>query len=157
MFNAIADRSTEVPSLSEWLDFGSAPHAGDRAPDASLSLSPGGPRAFDFLRETKHVLFLFDGAAETAEGYANMASLASRVRAKYDAHVAVRFVIPRVELPAAIAAEKGVVLDPEGAFHRRYGAGGECLYLVRPDGYIAYRSQPADTEKLFAYLARLFV
>jgi 2-polyprenyl-6-methoxyphenol hydroxylase-like FAD-dependent oxidoreductase len=156
MFNAIADRSTEVPSLSEWLDFGSAPHAGDRAPDAALGLPPYGPRAFDFLRETKHVLFLFDGAAETAEGYANMGALAAKVRAKYDAHVAVRFVVPRAELPAAIATEKGVVLDPEGAFHRRYGAGAECLYLVRPDGYIAYRSQPADGEKLFAYLGRIF-
>jgi 2-polyprenyl-6-methoxyphenol hydroxylase-like FAD-dependent oxidoreductase len=155
MFNAIADRSTEVPSLSEWLDFGSAPHAGDRAPDAALGLPPYGKRAFDYLRGTKHVLFLFDGGAETAEGYANMTSLASRVRAKYDAHVAVRFVIPRAEPPAAIATETGVILDPEGAFHGRYGAGGECLYLVRPDGYIAYRSQPADAEKIIAYLARI--
>jgi hypothetical protein len=85
-----------------------------------------------------------------------MAALAARVRAKYDAHVTVRFVVPRAELPAAMATESGVVLDPEGAFHRRYGAGAECLYLVRPDGYIAYRSQPADGDRLMAYLARVF-
>ena len=156
IFDAIADRTTEVPSLSEWLDFGSAPHAGDRAPDARLAPAPYGARVFDSLRGPKHVLFLFDGSAETPEGYASMAALAARVREKYDAHVAVRFVVPRAELPAAMAGESGVVLDPEGAFHRRYGAGAECLYLVRPDGYIAYRSQPADGERLLAYLGGIF-
>jgi hypothetical protein len=155
VFNAIADRSSETPSLSEWLDFGSAPHAGDRAPDAALGLPLYGKRAFDSLRGTKHVLFLFDGGAETAEGYRNMASVAMRAKQKYDAHVDVKFVVPKAEAPAGIEGE--VVLDPEGTFHRRYGAGAECLYLVRPDGYIAYRSQPADGGKLMEYLARVFV
>ena len=50
-----------------------------------------------------------------------------------------------------------MVLDATGAVHERYGARSECLYLVRPDGYVGYRSQPADGDKLLAYLERIFV
>jgi hypothetical protein len=48
------------------------------------------------------------------------------------------------------------VLDGNGALHRRYGARSECVYLVRTDGYVGYRGQPADEERLFAYLATIF-
>jgi len=30
------------------------------------------------------------------------------------------------------------------------------LYRIRPDGYIAYRNQPADKERLRHYLASVF-
>jgi hypothetical protein len=61
------------------------------------------------------------------------------------------------EAPAAGDAGAGtVVLDPELALHHRYGAEEECLYLIRPDGYVGYRSQPADRAALAGYLARLF-
>jgi 2-polyprenyl-6-methoxyphenol hydroxylase-like FAD-dependent oxidoreductase len=40
--------------------------------------------------------------------------------------------------------------------NHRYGA-GDCLSLIRPDGYIGYRARPVDPDKLDAYLARLLV
>ncbi len=33
-----------------------------------------------------------------------------------------------------------------------YAGSTECLYLLRSDLYVAYRSQPADEGKLVAYL-----
>jgi hypothetical protein len=30
------------------------------------------------------------------------------------------------------------------------------LYLIRPDGYVGYRSQPADGGRLWAYLDHFF-
>ena len=39
----------------------------------------------------------------------------------------------------------------------RYGAASECLYLIRPDGYIAFRSYPADAASLNDYLKKLFL
>jgi hypothetical protein len=48
-----------------------------------------------------------------------------------------------------------VVLDPELSLHHRYGADRECLYLLRPDGYVAYRSQPAVAAGLREYLQRV--
>ena len=50
-----------------------------------------------------------------------------------------------------------VLLDPEGDLELRFGAVAECLYLIRPDLYIAYRSQPAELEPLAKYLSSIFV
>ena len=49
-----------------------------------------------------------------------------------------------------------VILDPERSLHYRYGAETECLYLIRPDGYVAYRSEPATASAFDDYLARIF-
>ena len=50
-----------------------------------------------------------------------------------------------------------VVLDVDRSVHHRFGAGATCLYLTRPDGYVGYRSEPADAERFWAYLDRTFV
>ncbi len=50
-----------------------------------------------------------------------------------------------------------MIHDPHGAAHRRYGAGSECLFLVRPDGYVGYRSQPALLDPLMEYLGRVLL
>ena len=49
------------------------------------------------------------------------------------------------------------LLDAEGELRRQYGAGSGCLYLIRPDGYVGYRSQPADAGRLSAYLQTMFI
>jgi len=49
-----------------------------------------------------------------------------------------------------------VVRDSEGAAHRCFGARGQCLYLIRPDGHIGWRSLPADWGRLSDHLASLF-
>jgi hypothetical protein len=49
-----------------------------------------------------------------------------------------------------------VLLDTEGAAHHRYQGDLPTLYLIRPDGYIGFRSRPADQTALTAYLTRIF-
>jgi len=49
-----------------------------------------------------------------------------------------------------------LILDPERSLHYRYGAETECLYLVRPDGYVGYRSEPATAGAFHDYLVRIF-
>ena len=143
----------ELPSFAEWLDFGAAPRPGDRAPDARYD---GERRLFDLLRGTRHTLLLFDGAAQTPAGYRNLASIGERVRQRLGAHVTPHVVVPHTAPPAELAWDGSIVLDPQGALHRRYGAGSECLYLIRPDGYVGFRSQPADGAALDAYLSSIF-
>jgi hypothetical protein len=46
--------------------------------------------------------------------------------------------------------------DPDGALRAAYGVEGEALYLIRPDGHVAYRSQPASAEGLWAHLELTF-
>jgi hypothetical protein len=50
-----------------------------------------------------------------------------------------------------------VWLDPEGQVHQQHGADEPTLVLVRPDGYMAYRAQPASGDGLMAYLRRILV
>jgi hypothetical protein len=144
----------EQPSLAEWLDFGAAPRPGDRAPDARYD---GDRRVFDLLHGARHTLLLFDGVAATPAGYRALASIADRVRQRLGDRVATHILVPRTSRPAELQWEGSVVLDPEGVAHKRYGAASECLYLIRPDGYVGFRSQPADNAALDAYLSRIFV
>jgi 2-polyprenyl-6-methoxyphenol hydroxylase-like FAD-dependent oxidoreductase len=149
----------EQPSFSEWLDFGAAPRPGDRAPDARYHTghaADGEHRLFDLLRGTRHNLLLFDGAASTPAGYRNLASIAGRVRQRLGAHITSHIVVPRISPPPELGWDGSIVLDAEGDLHRRYGAGSECLYLIRPDGYVGFRSQPADGAALDAFLSGIF-
>jgi 2-polyprenyl-6-methoxyphenol hydroxylase-like FAD-dependent oxidoreductase len=150
-----ANRDQELPSVADWLDFGSAPHAGDRAPD--VAFGDGGRRVFDLLRGTRHQLLLFDGAAATVEGYVRLDNIARRVRERHGAFVDAHVIVPRADKPPELGWDGSILFDTDGALHRRYGAGAECLYLVRPDGYVAYRAQPADEDRVVSYLQSIFL
>lgn len=153
----LTSADVESPSLRDWVDFGHGPAPGERAPDVLVAPEqPDSPRLYDLLRGPTHTLLLFDGAAPTPEGYANLAAVARRTRERFDGLVTPVVVVPRAERPAALEWDGALVLDAEGAVHQRYGARSECLYLVRPDGHVGYRGQPADGEKLFDYLATIF-
>jgi 2-polyprenyl-6-methoxyphenol hydroxylase-like FAD-dependent oxidoreductase len=159
--NVTVDRGTEDPTLGDWLDFGAAAAAGDRAPDCAFGDEAAPAHLFDLFRHPaqaspKHTLLLFDGAAATAEGYANLASIARRVRDAHGSHVDVHVVVPRPTKPKGLDWDGSVLLDTNGALHNRYGAGSECLYVIRPDGYVGYRAQPAEAGRLVAHFARVF-
>jgi 2-polyprenyl-6-methoxyphenol hydroxylase-like FAD-dependent oxidoreductase len=147
-------RVGEGPTLADWVGFGSAPHPGDRAPDVAIDDETN---LQDILRHVRSTLLLFDGAAPTPEGYANLADIARRVRERWGTHVDAWIVVPRRSRPAHLGGEERILLDPKGSLHRRYGAGSECLYLVRPDGYVGFRSQPAAWKGLEEHLGGLFV
>jgi 2-polyprenyl-6-methoxyphenol hydroxylase-like FAD-dependent oxidoreductase len=153
----IGSATSEAPSLASWVDFGHGPGPGERAPDVHLDPEhEDGPRLFASLSPTAHTLLLFDGAAATAEGYANLGTIAARTKERYGTRVATAAVVPAASRPAALDPAVTVLLDAAGEVHRRYGARSECLYLVRPDGVVAFRGQPADGDKLQAFLERIF-
>jgi len=163
--NVATSGPTEAPSLADWAAFGEGPAPGERAPDAPFTrrdaagAAAGQGAVHELLRAGKLVLLLFDGAAATAAGYANLSSIAKKVRERAGVDVAAYAVVPTAERPAALGADDetlGVLHDEDGAMHKRYGARSECLYLVRPDGYVGYRCQPADGDELLAYLDRVF-
>ncbi|MCK6591393.1 MAG: FAD-dependent monooxygenase [Polyangiaceae bacterium] len=149
--------STEAPAVADWLDFGDGPGPGARVGDIDLAWPLDGRQTvFDLLRGTRHVLFLFDGAAPTEEGYANFSKIAGRIQDRYGEHIVTYVVTPSAEKPAALAWDGPVVLDEGSVLHRHFGAGSECLYLIRPDGYVGFRSLPADEAKLFEHLEAIF-
>ena len=143
---------SELPSVGEWLAFSQGPAAGSMAPD--VALAPG-VQLWQQLFHGRHTLLLFDGLAATAAGYAQMETLANAVAAEFRAVATVVAVVPLAVVPEALA-ECEVLCDPEGLAHRRYGAGAECAYLVRPDGYVALRAQPLDAQAILGYLRRWY-
>ena len=61
------------------------------------------------------------------------------------------------EVPKQLEWNVSVLLDGKGTLHELYGAGAESLYLIRPDGYVGLRGQPAAAEPLLEYLDRIFL
>lgn len=154
----ISNSDSERPSLLAWSAFLAGPHPGDRAPDVVIKSEDGSHplHLHKLLSTTQHTLLLFDGEASTAAGYQNLADIARRVRERCGDNVVSHLIVPAEQAPASIIWEGSIVTDAEKKLHARYGARAECLYLIRPDGHIAYRSQPAEWEPLLAYLHTVF-
>lgn len=146
-------RMSEQPKLGDWIGWKSALGPGERVPDTDVD---GDRTLFQVLRGTRHVLFLFDGVAATPEGYANLGGIAKRVIERWGDHIDVHIVVPHAQKPRELDFSGSVILDEEAALHKHFGCNSEGLYLVRPDGYVGFRCQPAVTEKLYGYLETIF-
>ena len=134
------------------------PRAGDRAPDAVPLLRADGSsaRLFEVLRGAKHTLLLLAQTEHADESWRRLTAQAEEVNTRYCQQITTYLVAAGNAAPASNPEGISVLLDPEMALHQRYGAGSECLYLIRPDGYIGYRSYPADAAALNDYLKDLF-
>ena len=154
----LPDRESEQASAWDWLALRGAPKAGDRAPDGPCQRYPSRAETtlHRELRGTTFTLLLFDGRAHTAAGYANLAAIARNVAAGLSSEVQSRIIVSASDKPEHLDWDGPVLLDPELEVHTRYGAGAEMLYLVRPDGYIGFRSRPAREEWLVSYLNTVF-
>jgi 2-polyprenyl-6-methoxyphenol hydroxylase-like FAD-dependent oxidoreductase len=135
------------------------PRAGDRVPDVILDsgVNDGAARLFDRLRGTGHHLLLFEGNQPSADAHQKLAALARQVRDRAGAWIEPQIVLGAASRPRAFSWDGRNILDADRSLHHRFGAGATCLYLARPDGYVGYRSEPVDAERLWAYFNRIFV
>lgn len=138
--------------------FAGGPRAGDRAPDAGPLQPADGPaiRLYDLLRGVHHTLVLFGGPAPEAASWQSLAAIARAVRGQQGEMMQAYIIVDGASVPDELAGERGVLLDTEGAAHHRYQADLPNLYLIRPDGYVGFRSRPADQTALTEYLTRIF-
>lgn len=147
-------------SLREWLDFGNGPRSGERAFDGPVLTTAGIERSrlCELLGGPQHVLLLFGGITETAQGYARLVQIGEYIAALYSDVMRVYLVQvhPHPIDPPSVPWKGPLLFDREGFLHQIYGARGECLYLIRPDGYVGFRCQPADPQTFAEYMVRIF-
>ncbi len=142
-----------------WHDFGAAPNAGDRAIDATFSQgdhNQATDRLFNVLRGTSHHLILFAGANPTTTTFESLSQIWSEVERNFANNIVPHFVIHGTKKTSTLQWNGSLLIDPDGDFHHRYGARSNCLYLIRPDKYVGFRSQPAQLEPLLKHCARIF-
>jgi 2-polyprenyl-6-methoxyphenol hydroxylase-like FAD-dependent oxidoreductase len=134
--------------------FAAGPRAGAQAIDAKPLVSRGRRiTLFELLRGPKHTLLLFPGTDREAVSWRRMSELSRSLHASRGELLNIFFVTPEADrVPPDLDLDAEVISDPEHALHNRYGAGKECVYLIRPDGYVGYRAQPAAAGTLHEYL-----
>ena len=129
------------PAVEESEPTGRGPRAGDRAPFGFFEAgSHSGKGIFELLRGTDHHLLLFEGKRPDPRKLAV-------------AGEEIESLLNRYEVPVSIYR----VPSGNRELHKRYGAGASRLFLVRPDGHIAYSGKISDLVGLRLYLDRLFV
>ena len=150
--------SGALTNIGAWLDFSHGPNPGDRAPDAYLTSSTDSEsiRLFPLMAGGWYNLLLFAGLKPSAACYEAMNKAAKAITDKYGQYIRVHFVVTGEELPVALSKDFDVLFDGDQSFHHGYGAASQCLYLVRPDGYLGFRSHPIDLPHLLEHMQSIF-
>jgi 4,5-epoxidase len=126
--------------------------AGERMPEASVVVGTSDKRStlFAELSGACWQALLLSG---TAHGdVARLTSAAGQVRAGFEGYVrpyVITVARPDSDMPPD---EVTVLIDIEHDVHDTFGVDHECMYLVRPDGYVGLRSRSLDPEVIMNYL-----
>jgi hypothetical protein len=129
------------PAVAESGPARKGPRAGDRAPYGFFETGPDdGQSIFEVLRRPEHHVLLFEGGGVEPPGPGRLQG-------------GLRELISAYEAPFQVHE----VAAGNRQLHGRYGVGSPSLFLVRPDGHVAYRGPAEDLDGLESYLNGLFV
>lgn len=150
--------SSPIVGEDETAWFFEGPRAGGRAPDVDgLGREDGSvTRFFDIFREPVHHLLLMSGELQDEPTRRALEKAAEVAVARCGANLRVWAVVASNTKPFPGVWSVPVLLDSARAAHRKYGVAGASIFLVRPDGYLAWRGAPDDGH-LAAYLETIFV
>lgn len=140
------DYSASPLSVSVADDLERGPKPGTRAPDATGLVFKGKATSLFKLRaDDQYRLFFFCGTPNPPPVEAIRDAVAASERFTLWLKP---YVVGDQTVDSTFAGQT-LIIDREGNMHRIYGADSPCIYLVRPDGYVAYRS--SDLTSVGAY------
>ncbi len=140
----------DSPLVAETGKLEAGPLPGQRAPDArglTRSAVAFPLRLFELLDGPDHTLLVAGGEAGEVD------ELVAAARERAHGELAAYAVAGRDAGGAPPLTP--TIRDAEGAFAAAYGA-GPAVFLVRPDGYVGFRSAGLDRDGLLAALGRVF-
>ncbi|MBS0350688.1 MAG: FAD-dependent monooxygenase [Proteobacteria bacterium] len=111
------------------------PKAGARAPDAILN----GSSLFQKFKNQPFNILLFFESNEAYCAFNDKIELIKQKKHEW------------IEIHVLVLSEQTQL-----AFHR-YGVTRQAIYLIRPDGYVGFRTVQLDLDALNSYLAKLFL
>jgi 3-(3-hydroxy-phenyl)propionate hydroxylase len=135
------------------------PRAGDRILDANVVKLPGKEclPLREVLRGTYWNLLLFSGSHPQQTDLGQFIRLGTDLMARFPESL--RPYLIYGGFPVAQNAQAGlpVLLDPMNQLHDQYGVADPCIYLIRPDMYVAFRGRMDHHTQLADYLNRLLM
>jgi hypothetical protein len=110
----------------------------------------------ELWRDRRYILLLFSGPDPSPKAYQHLKEIAAAVQKEYSRQLVACLVVP--DTGPAGTNEPGYrqVADPGNRYLRLFGEDQPCLYLIRPDGFIAYHSNQLQSGKLLDYLQSQF-
>lgn len=137
------DYSSSPICLEPEEGFVGGPHCGCRAPDATPLVVAGKTCSFfDLLCSPQHKLVLF--APASAEQVPEEIIAAANAALENHGQWIDVFVVTSSTMSQALPENVTHIEDRQQTLLTRYTAEDGALYLIRPDGYIAYRSRQFD-------------
>jgi 2-polyprenyl-6-methoxyphenol hydroxylase-like FAD-dependent oxidoreductase len=122
--------------------------SGDRAPDAVVTSNGEETRLTYHLTGCRFHLLLFGG--EEQDCWSAFTGWVERVREKYSELVQIVWIGVDEARPPYVEGELHLI-DQTEELHHLYAATEPSAYLLRPDAYVAYRSQKLRAEELDDY------
>jgi 2-polyprenyl-6-methoxyphenol hydroxylase-like FAD-dependent oxidoreductase len=140
-----------------------SPVVGGDAPPGGVGVAPGGrvPDAGPLVRRDGSVTSLREllrepGLQLWACAGVGPPGAALALAARFAPLVRTRAIVTG-ELPADGPPGVDVLADAALAAHGRLGATGEAAFVVRPDGFLGFRCEPPDGDRIAGHLGRLGV
>jgi 2-polyprenyl-6-methoxyphenol hydroxylase-like FAD-dependent oxidoreductase len=122
--------------------------AGERATDALVTANGEEVRLTSYLTGARFHLMIFGG--EEADCWSVFEPMVKKVREHYASFVQIVWIGADSSAPPNLDSEVHVI-DHTEELHHDYAATEPSVYLLRPDAYVAYRSQTLGADELENY------
>jgi 2-polyprenyl-6-methoxyphenol hydroxylase-like FAD-dependent oxidoreductase len=148
------DSALVAAGTAPWPQGKGGPEPGDRVPDVRLHSDTGDMQLVDLLRDPRHYLLIQLDDRPDPQQLVAVYALADRVPGEFGAWLRTLVVAgtaPVASLRELAEFDVSMLFDQDGDFRRQFGSGA-ALWLLRPDGHLAFRASLADADQLLSWL-----
>jgi 3-(3-hydroxy-phenyl)propionate hydroxylase len=143
------------------LDYGGSegPRAGDRILDANVVRLPGRDCVSlrDVLRGTYWNLLLFSGSQPETSIMSQLSRFGTEIMTSFPESLKSHVIYGGFPVMQTAQSSLPCLLDPMNQLHHQYGVTDPCIYLIRPDMYVAFRGRIDHQTDLANYLNQLLI